>query len=136
MPVSSQSRGRAAMAAKYSVAEGWGEKAEEAGASRNEAFRKAILAIPVGKVNSYGGVAAAAGFPRYHRFVARMLREDRWDQLPWHRVVGADGAIKTSGVSAREQRARLRLEGVKFIGDRVDMKKFLLQPGNRQDAEE
>ncbi len=87
----------------------------------NEAFRRAIFAIPPGKVSTYGGVAEAAGYPRYHRAVARLLRGDQWDQLPWHRVLGADGALKTSGASAKEQRARLRMEGVEFRGDKVDM---------------
>jgi methylated-DNA-protein-cysteine methyltransferase related protein len=94
-------------------------------AERDEAFRRAIFAIPPGKVSTYGDVASAAGYPRYHRFVARLLHQDHWDQLPWHRVLGADGAIKTSGASAKEQRARLRLEGVKFNGDRVDPAAFL-----------
>jgi hypothetical protein len=53
-------------------------------AERNEAFRRAILAIPTGKVSTHGGVAAAAGYPRYHRFVARLLHGDHWDQLIMH----------------------------------------------------
>jgi methylated-DNA-protein-cysteine methyltransferase-like protein len=93
-------------------------------AARDEAFRRAILAIPPGRVSTYGAVAAAAGYPRYHRAVARLLHQDNWDRLPWHRVLGADGKIKTCGVFAREQRARLRLEGVSLKGDRVDMSKF------------
>jgi alkylated DNA nucleotide flippase Atl1 len=98
---------------------------DNARAERDEAFRRAIFAIPPGKVSTYGDVAAAAGYPRYHRFVARLLHQDHHDQLPWHRVLGADGTIKTSGASAKEQRARLRLEGVKFNGNRVDPAAFL-----------
>src|ERR1700729_2369293 len=68
------------------------------GASPNElrdtAFRRVILTIPSGKVSTYGRVAAAAGYPLYHRAVARLLRTDPPDHLPWHRVVGAGGAIK------------------------------------------
>src|SRR3954453_21835294 len=83
---------------------------------RDYAFRSMILSIPAGKVSTYGGVAAAAGYPRYHRAVARLLRTDPVDQLPWHRVVGAGGEIKLPGVAAQEQRLRLRLEGVRFKG--------------------
>lgn len=90
---------------------------------RDLAFRSMILSIPPGKVSTYGGVAAAAGYPRYHRAVARLLRTDPVDQLPWHRVVGAGGEIKLRGVAAREQRARLKIEGVQFNGKRVDMEK-------------
>ncbi|ADV83554.1 MGMT family protein [Terriglobus saanensis] len=91
---------------------------------RDRSFRRIILSIPSGKVSTYGKVAAAAGYPLYHRAVARMLRTDPPDRLPWHRVVGAGGAIKLPGEAAKEQRARLRLEGVRFRGERVDMEGF------------
>ena len=91
---------------------------------RDIAFRRMILSIPAGKVSTYGRVAAAAGYPRLHRAVARMLRNDVPDQLPWHRVVGAGGEIKLRGTAAREQRARLKLEGIRFRGEKVDMGKF------------
>lgn len=88
---------------------------------RDLAFRRMICSIPAGKVTSYGRVAAAAGYPLYHRAVARLLRTDPPDQLPWHRVLGAGGEIKLRGAAAREQRARLLLEGVQFKGKKVDM---------------
>jgi len=90
---------------------------------RDIAFRRMIFSIPPGRVSTYGKVAAAAGYPLYHRAVARLLRTDPPDNLPWHRVLGAGGEIKLPGEAAREQRARLKLEGVKFRGDRVDMDK-------------
>jgi methylated-DNA-protein-cysteine methyltransferase related protein len=92
---------------------------------RDRAFRRVILSIPPGKVSSYGKVAAAAGYPLYHRAVARLLRTDPPDDLPWHRVLGADGQIKLPGEAAREQRARLKMEGVAFSGQRVDMDRFM-----------
>ena len=97
---------------------------------RDMAFRRMILSIPPGKVSTYGAVAAAAGYPQYHRAVARLLRTGPIDQLPWHRVVGVGGEIKLRGAAAHEQRARLKLEGVQFSGKRVDMEKFrhLLKP--------
>jgi methylated-DNA-protein-cysteine methyltransferase related protein len=97
---------------------------------RDTAFRRMILSIPPGKVSTYGSVAAAAGYPRYHRAVARLLRTEPIDQLPWHRVVGVGGEIKLRGAAAYEQRARLKLEGVQFSGKRVDMERFthLLKP--------
>ena len=91
---------------------------------RDMAFRRMILSIPPGKVSTYGAVAAAAGYPRYHRAVARLLRTDPIDQLPWHRVVGVGGEIKLRGAAAHEQRARLKLEGVQFNGKRVEMEHF------------
>jgi len=91
---------------------------------RDIAFRLMILSIPPGKVSTYGSVAAAAGYPRYHRAVARLLRTDPIDQLPWHRVVGVGGEVKLRGAAAHEQRARLKLEGVQFNGKRVEMEHF------------
>jgi methylated-DNA-protein-cysteine methyltransferase-like protein len=95
------------------------------GASPNElrdsVFRRVILTIPSGKVSTYGRVAAAAGYPLYHRAVARLLRSDPPDILPWHRVLGAGGEIKLRGAAATEQRQRLKMEGVPFNGKRVDM---------------
>jgi len=91
---------------------------------RDIAFRRIILSIPSGKVSTYGRVAAAAGYPRLHRAVARLLRTDPPDQLPWHRVLGAGGEIKLKGSAAKEQQARLKLEGVRFRCKRVDMDRF------------
>ena len=91
---------------------------------RDIAFRRMILSIPAGKVSTYGGVAAAAGYPRYHRAVAKLLRMDPVDQLPWHRILGAGGEIKLRGDAAHEQRARLKLEHVEFDGKRVIMDRF------------
>jgi methylated-DNA-protein-cysteine methyltransferase-like protein len=88
---------------------------------RDEAFRRAVLAIPAGRVSTYGKVAAAAGYSLYHRAVARLLRTDPPDLLPWHRVVGAGGEIKLRHEAAEEQRLRLKMEGVTFRGKRVDM---------------
>lgn len=89
--------------------------------ARDAAFRRAIRSIPKGKVATYGQVAAAAGYPLYHRAVARLLRSDPVGSLPWQRVVGAGGAIKVPLDGAAEQRLLLQMEGVKFKGPRVDL---------------
>lgn len=88
---------------------------------REQAFQRAIFAIPLGKVSTYGQVAEAAGYPGYHRAVARLLRGGAANHLPWHRVVGAGGVIKTAGETAQEQRARLLEEGVPFLGEKVNV---------------
>ncbi len=87
--------------------------------TRDADFRRIIRSVPKGKVSTYGKVAAAAGYPLYHRAVARLLRRDML--LPWQRIVGAGGEIKLRGEAAAEQRFRLSLEGVKFRGKRVNM---------------
>ncbi len=87
---------------------------------RDAAIRKAIRQIPRGKVATYGQVAAAAGYPLYHRQVVQVLRK-AGGSLPWQRVVGAGGEIKFKYETASEQRFRLEMEGVRFRGKRVDM---------------
>jgi methylated-DNA-protein-cysteine methyltransferase-like protein len=82
---------------------------------------KCIRVLPRGTVSSYGAIAKAAGWPGSARQVVRILQQTRG--LPWHRVVGAGGAIKLGGENAAEQRFRLRMEGVGFRGMRVDMKR-------------
>src|SRR3982751_4005315 len=83
---------------------------------RDARFRRVILSIPKGKVATYGQVAAAAGYPLYHRAVARLLRAGPADRLPWQRVVGAAGEIKLRFEAGAEQRLRLEMEGVAFRG--------------------
>ncbi len=87
---------------------------------RDAAMRRIIRQIPRGKVATYGQVAAAAGYPLYHRQVVQVLRKSG-DALPWQRVVGAGGEIKFRGAPAHEQRMRLEMEGVRFRGKRVAM---------------
>jgi methylated-DNA-protein-cysteine methyltransferase related protein len=88
---------------------------------RDQAFAETIRSIPRGRVASYGQVAAAAGYPRYHRAVARFLKAAIPGELPWQRVLGAGGEIKLAGSAAAEQKLRLKMEGVKFVGKRVDL---------------
>jgi methylated-DNA-protein-cysteine methyltransferase-like protein len=89
--------------------------------TRDAAFRRIVRSVPKGKVSTYGKVAAAAGYPLYHRAVARLLRSATLHGLPWQRIVGAGGEIKLRGEAAAEQRLRLSIEGVKFRGKRVNM---------------
>ena len=80
-----------------------------------------IRKIPKGKVATYGSVAHAAGFPGAARQVVWALHGSGAHGLPWHRVLGAGGKIRLTGEHGFEQRLRLQAEGVKFLGDRVDM---------------
>lgn len=87
---------------------------------KRSAIVRLIRSLPPGKVASYGAVARAAGWTGATRQVVRILRQVQG--LPWHRVLGAGGAIKLPGEGGAEQRFRLRMEGVTFRGARVDMK--------------
>lgn len=78
--------------------------------------RAVVRAIPPGDTSSYGEVAARAGMPRQARLVGRILAEDGHD-LPWHRVLRADGTCAPH--LAVEQAARLRAEGVLLVDGRL-----------------
>ncbi len=70
-----------------------------------------IRRIPRGSVQTYGGIDPAAP-----RLVGRVLATTH-QNLPWHRVVRADGSIPQGKV----QRELLLKEGVPMRGDRVDI---------------
>jgi methylated-DNA-protein-cysteine methyltransferase-like protein len=80
-----------------------------------------IAAIPAGSVLAYGEVAARAGLPGRARLIGRILAEDGHD-LPWHRVLRADGTPAPH--LAAEQLVRLRAEGVLAEGGRVPMRRY------------
>lgn len=79
---------------------------------------RAVMRIPRGRVATYGQVARVAGMPRHHRQVGSALKNLIDDGLvPWHRVVGATGAISTRSLDGdveRLQRELLEREGVTF----------------------
>lgn len=84
----------------------------------------AVAGIPRGRVASYGEIAAHAGLPRRARLAGRALRETpKGLELPWHRIVRADGRIAFAAGSRnfREQCKRLRAEGVDIRNGRVRM---------------
>lgn len=75
----------------------------------------AIRRLAPGDVASYGEVAAEAGFPGAARAVGNVLAKG--DDLPWWRVVRADGRLVPS--HEREQAALLAEEGVRTHAGRV-----------------
>jgi alkylated DNA nucleotide flippase Atl1 len=81
-------------------------------ADRAERVLERIRAIPPGFVRSYGDVSPGAP-----RFAGTVLSETHDPDVPWHRVVRADGSL----AKGARQRALLEAEGVPFQGDRVDV---------------
>jgi alkylated DNA nucleotide flippase Atl1 len=80
--------------------------------SRRERVLARVRAIPEGFVRTYGDLD-----PRAPRFAGQVLSECHDPDVPWHRVVRADGSL-TQGT---RQRKLLLKEGVPMRGDRVDM---------------
>jgi methylated-DNA-protein-cysteine methyltransferase-like protein len=88
-----------------------------------------VRRVPRGRVVTYGQVAALLGTPRAARAVGwalRALPSARDRDVPWHRVLGSSGRISLrDGAGPSEQRQRLQAEGVRFVGERVDLARHL-----------
>lgn len=88
----------------------------------------AIRKIPKGSVATYGQIAGLAGKPGAARGVVWILHSSSGSAgLPWHRVLNARGRIAFAPGSrnGREQKKRLRAEGVLFAKDgSIEMARF------------
>lgn len=88
---------------------------------------EAIRNIPVGRVATYGQIAALAGNPRASRQVSRILHSSsRKEKLPWHRVINSKGGISLPpGRGYELQAALLREEGIEVDDNgRVDLRRY------------
>jgi len=68
---------------------------------------------PPGFVRTYGDVSPGAP-----RFAGSVLSACGDADVPWHRIVRADGSL----AKGERQRRLLAAEGIPFRGDRVDMR--------------
>ncbi|HET7048177.1 MAG TPA: MGMT family protein [Solirubrobacteraceae bacterium] len=73
----------------------------------------AVRATPEGFVRTYGDVSPGAP-----RVAGAVLHACGDGDVPWHRIVRADGSL----AKGRRQRRLLEAEGVPFRGERVDMR--------------
>jgi alkylated DNA nucleotide flippase Atl1 len=78
-----------------------------------------VREIPSGFVRTYGDVSPGAP-----RFAGAVLFECDDPDLPWWRVVRADGSL----AKGDRQRRLLLAEGVPFCGERVDVRAARLTP--------
>jgi methylated-DNA-protein-cysteine methyltransferase related protein len=82
------------------------------GEARELEVLERVREIPAGFVRTYGDVS-----PGVPRFAGAVLFECDDPDLPWWRVVRADGSL----AKGNRQKRHLVAEGVPFRGDRVDM---------------
>jgi methylated-DNA-protein-cysteine methyltransferase related protein len=87
------------------VTDGWERRAQE--------ILDLVRAVPEGYVRTYGDVSPGAP-----RVAGAVLSEHGDADVPWHRIVRADGSL----AKGRRQRRLLDAEGVPFRGERVDMR--------------
>ena len=80
-----------------------------------------IRAVPHGRVAAYSDIT-----PHAPRQAGPALSASLAPDLPWHRIVRADGSL----AKGLRQKELLVAEGVRFIGDRVDMARFRIRCGS------
>jgi methylated-DNA-protein-cysteine methyltransferase related protein len=72
-----------------------------------------VRRVPEGHVTTYGDLSPGAP-----RFAGTVLSDCHDPEVPWHRIVRADGSL----AQGERQRRLLDAEGVPFRGERVDMR--------------
>jgi methylated-DNA-protein-cysteine methyltransferase related protein len=80
---------------------------------RSEEVLRRVRSVPEGRVTTYGDLSPGAP-----RFAGAVLSECHAPDVPWHRIVRADGSLARGD----RQRRLLDAEGVPFRGERVDMR--------------
>ncbi len=98
----------------------------------HEHIWQTVLAIPAGKVASYGQIADLAGLPGRARLVGRCMGYAPKElQVPWYRVLRANGqlAFEAGSDASLKQTGLLQEEGVVVIKNRVKMDEYRWQPG-------
>ena len=76
-----------------------------------------IERVPEGCVATYGQIAEMAGIPRNARQVGYALKNlPNEKEIPWHRIINAQGEVSTRARVGHEnvQRKMLEEEGVEF----------------------
>jgi O-6-methylguanine DNA methyltransferase len=94
--------------------------------SRNHVYQ-ITARIPIGYVATYGQIARLAGNPKAARAVGMYMKINPFaPRVPCHRVVASDGTL--TGFSApggiAKKKKMLLDEGVRFIGEKVDISSF------------
>jgi len=91
-----------------------------------------VRQVPRGRVATYGQIALMLPPPDGVDFESYKAFAPRWvggamaacpDDVPWQRVINSQGKISLRP-GAERQRLLLEEEGVEFVKDKVDLKKF------------
>jgi len=90
---------------------------------------KTVSKIPQGKVSTYGDVGRFLGTKAYRAIGQILHKNPSWPKVPCHRIVMKDGSLAPNyGLGGPNiQRQRLEAEGVKFIGEKVDMENYKVE---------
>ncbi|MFN7947189.1 MAG: MGMT family protein [Blastocatellia bacterium] len=101
--------------------------------SFRERVYELVLRIPRGRVMSYGLVAQVLGAGYDARAIGNVMHAtpDDGRNIPWHRVINAQGGCSTAGLTTPPdlQQRLLEAEGLVFNDKgRCDLKRYLWTP--------
>ena len=83
-----------------------------------------VRQVPRGKVTTYGDIAQLVGQGCDARVVGYAMAVCPAD-VPWQRVINAQGKISLKGENAEKQRLRLEAEGIVFDArGKIDLSRF------------
>jgi methylated-DNA-protein-cysteine methyltransferase-like protein len=91
-----------------------------------------VRKVPSGKVATYGQIALMLPPPAGVDFESYRAFSPRWvggamaacpDDVPWQRVINSQGKI-SERPGAQKQHLLLEQEGIVFVKDKVDLKKY------------
>src|ERR1700690_4139055 len=98
----------------------------------NERVWQLVRQVPPGKVATYGQIALMLPAPGGVDLESYRAFGPRWvgsamatcpDDVPWQRVINSQGKI-SERPGAEKQRMLLEGEGIVFVKDKVDLKKY------------
>jgi methylated-DNA-protein-cysteine methyltransferase related protein len=87
--------------------------------NRRRTVLERAKSIPHGRVTTYGDLS-----PEAPRFAGAVLHDCDDPDVPWQRIVRADGSL----AKGERQRRLLEAEDVPFRGERVDMRAAWVPP--------
>ncbi len=95
--------------------------------SSHQLIYQTVRQIPKGKVSTYGAIAKLSGLIGQARLVGYALHSTPRDMnIPWHRVINAQGRIslpKTLGAYTRQKKLLMK-EGILFKREKIDLTRF------------
>ena len=97
-----------------------------------------VKSIPVGRVMTYGQLAALCGRPRAARIVGGIAHYGAQD-IPWHSLVNREGGLASGYPGGRRaHKAHLQAEGIRVYGASdsywIDVQTLLWWPSTSQEG--
>ena len=98
----------------------------------NQRVWELVRKVPAGKVATYGQIALMLAAPAGVDLEGYKAFGPRWvggamaacpDDVPWQRVINSQGKI-SERPGAQKQRVLLEGEGIEFVKDKVDLRKY------------